>query len=333
MKIGTRGSALALWQARTVARLIAESGGPECEIVIIRTSGDERPGPPDAPVARPTPAISDDARTAVAAAVAEESSSPPNVKRMFVKEIEDALLSGAVDLAVHSAKDLPGELPEGLTIAAALEREDPRDALLLPSTVPARGFDAARRALGSHPRLGTSSVRRTASLRAQWPDATFVGIRGNVDTRLRKLDAGECDALILAAAGVRRLGLEQRLTALLPVDVSLPAPGQGIVAVEIVQQADPRIRDVVRRISDADAEAALLAERAVVQALGGGCQMPLGALATLDGQRLTIRGMVASLDGRTVVHATATGNRGGAAAVGEKLAAALIADGAGDLLK
>jgi hydroxymethylbilane synthase len=179
--------------------------------------------------------------------------------------------------------------------------------------------------LGANPRVGTSSVRRTAQLRSVFPHATFVPIRGNVDTRLRKLDAGECDVLVLAAAGVKRLGLEQRLSALIPVDVCLPAPGQGIVAVEIAERADPRVRAAVKRIADA--------ERAVVRALGGGCQMPLGALTVIDGQAITVHGLVASLDGQTVLRATARGHRGGAAATGEKLAAQLIARGATEFLK
>jgi hydroxymethylbilane synthase len=311
MKIGTRGSALALWQARTVARLIRETGGPECEIVVIRTAGDEK--------------------STLGTLGTSGTLGTLNVKRSFVKEIEDALLDGRVDVAVHSAKDLPGELPEGLVIAAALEREDPRDALLLAADV--NGFEAVTAYLGAHPRVGTSSVRRTAELRSVFPHASFVPIRGNVDTRLRKLDAGECDVLVLAAAGVKRLGLEQRLSALIPVDICLPAPGQGIVAVEIAERADPQVRAAVKRIADADSETALTAERAVVRALGGGCQMPLGALTVIDGQAITVHGLVASLDGQTVLRAMARGHRGGAAATGEKLAAQLIARGATEFLK
>jgi hydroxymethylbilane synthase len=310
LKIGTRGSKLALWQANTVARLLNENGHTT-EIVVILTSGDEGSTPPDAPT-------SPDAR--------------PNVKRMFVKEIEEALLQGRIDLAVHSAKDLPGELPEGLLIGGALEREDPRDALLLPQGREPNGFEALKAALGRGPRLGTSSVRRVAQLRAIFPDATFEGIRGNVDTRLRKLDAGECDALMLAAAGVKRLGLADRLTTLVPVDVCVPAPGQGIVAIELRDDTPAALKAAIADVSDADAEAALLAERAVVTALGGGCQMPLGALARLDGQDLRIDGLVASLDGRTILRGVARGNRGGAAAIGEKLAAQLVAKGASELL-
>ena len=326
IRIGTRGSALALWQARTVARLVRETGGPECDIVVIRTSGDERAGPPDPPPSPGTLGTSGTSGT-------PGTLSPVNIKRMFVKEIEEALLDGHIDVAVHSAKDLPGELPVSLVVAAALEREDPRDAMLLPLSGAARGFDAAKTALGNHPRIGTSSVRRAAELRAVFPNATFVPIRGNVDTRLRKLDAGECDVLILAAAGVKRLGLESRLSALLPTEVCLPAPGQGIVAVQISDHCAREIRSAVEQISDADAEAALLAERAVVVALGGGCQMPLGVLATIDGQQIDVAGLVASLDGRHVIRAHVSGNRGGAAAAGDKLAAHLLAQGAGALLK
>lgn len=312
LRIGTRGSKLALWQANTVARLLKESGGHDSEIIVIRTSGDEGSSPPDPP---------------------PSTDAAPNIKRMFVKEIEEALLTGQIDVAVHSSKDLPGQLPDGLIIGAALEREDPRDALLLPHGPATDDFAVVKKSLGTAPRIGTSSVRRVAQLRAAFPEATFAGIRGNVDTRLRKLDAGECDALVLAAAGVKRLGLAKRLTSLVPVDVCVPAPGQGIVAVQIREDASVVTKSAVTAISDADAESALLAERAVVIALGGGCQMPLGALARLDGQELLIHGIVASLDGKTVLRGVARGTRGGAAAIGEKLAAQLLAKGAGELLQ
>lgn len=317
MRIGTRGSTLALWQANTVAQMVRDAGGPVCEIVIIRTSGDESAGPPEPPRV---------------AAADDGPGPPPNIKRMFVKEIEEALVEGRIDAAVHSAKDLPGHLPPGLFIAAALAREDPRDAVLLPAPGTARDFDDVKRVL-DRARIGTSSVRRVAQLRAVFRAATFAPLRGNVDTRLRKLDAGDCDAIVLAAAGVKRLGLAARLSVLLPVEVCVPAPAQGIVAVEMSQQARPALVDAVRRISDTDAEAALAAERAVVVALGGNCQMPLGVLAHLDGQDLTVRGVVAALDGTTIIRAVAHGRRGGGAAAGDKLAAQLLAKGAGELLK
>jgi hydroxymethylbilane synthase len=310
MRIGTRGSSLALWQARTVARLVEETGGPACEIVVIRTSGDERQGPPEPPV----------------------TTGPLNVKATFVKEIEDALLRGDIDAAVHSSKDLPADLPDGLRLGAALERADPRDALVLPGDTAAGDLSTAIAWLGPAPRLGTSSVRRAAQLRTIFPHATFLAIRGNVDTRLRKLDAGDCDAIVLAAAGLVRLGLASRMSAMLPLDVCLPAPGQGIVAVEIATECSSRVRRAVAAIDDMDAAVCLLAERAVVKALGGGCQMPLGALAVTDGQHIDMRGLVASVDGQTIVRASTRGNRGNAAAVGEKLGALLLARDAARIL-
>ena len=321
MRIGTRGSALALWQAHTVARLIADSGGPRCEIVVIRTSGDERAAPPDAPPV---------ARTggAEAATAAPEA----NVKRMFVKEIEEALIEGHVELAVHSAKDLPADLPDGLAIGAAIARGDPRDVLLRAGASGAHDLRTLKAAVGEAPRIGTSSVRRAAQLRALFPRATFSPIRGNVDTRLRKLDAGDCDLLVLAAAGLDRLGLGARVTAHLPPEVCVPAPGQGIVAIEVSRGAPAEVAAWLARIDDADAATALIAERAVMLALGGGCRVPLGVLATLDGPSLSISAVVASLDGGTVARATVRGYRGGPAAAGDALAAKLLARGAAAVL-
>lgn len=327
MKIGTRGSALALWQAHTVARLIEEAGGERGEIVIIRTSGDE--GPPEPSGVGPTvpsvPSVSDVPTVADVPAVL-------NIKATFVKEIEEALVDGRIDLAVHSSKDLPAELPDNLIIGAALAREDPRDALLLPTGSTACDLEAVTRALGPTPRIGTSSVRRAAELRGIFPAASFSPIRGNVETRLRKLDAGDCDVLVLAVAGLKRLGLDRRISAFLPVDVCVPAPGQGIVAIEIRHDGPQDVRQTVSTISDADATSALIAERAVVRALGGGCQMPLGVIATLVDQDIVVKGLVASLDGRKVIRATVSGNRGNAAKVGEKLARRLLEKGAAALL-
>jgi len=320
MRIGTRGSALALWQARTVARLITETGGPATEIVVIRTSGDERP-------AAPTPA------TAAGPPDAPQPAAGDPIKRMFVKEIEDALLDGHIDLAVHSSKDLPAVLPDGLRIAAALTREDPRDAMVLPAAEAPREWTHLVSHLGAAARIGTSSVRRAAVLASIFPDAAFTAIRGNVDTRLRKLDAGECDALVLAAAGLKRLGLDTRISSLIPGELCVPAPGQGIVSVEIADAASDEIARAVSRLDDPDASAALHAERAVVEALGGGCQLPLGVLATIDGPDMHVAGLVASLDGRRVVRASLYGNRGQAAALGTRLAAQLLSAGAGEILE
>src|SRR5580765_5705544 len=264
LRIGTRGSALALWQARTVAGQI-EKANRQTEIVVIKTGGDRLQ---DAPL------------------------SEAGGKGLFVKELEDALLAEEIDLAVHSAKDMSAVLPDGLTIGAVLPREDPRDALVLPRGNAAIDFEGALAHLGEMPAIGTGSVRRIAQLAALLPHARFAPIRGNVDTRLRKLDAREYEALVLAAAGLRRLGFESRISATIPVDVCIPAPGQGIVAIEI-RGDDRAVRDAVAPLSDGDATSSLAAERAVVAALGGGCQLPLGVIAEHGGDGLRVQGVVA----------------------------------------
>src|SRR5262245_59663812 len=230
IRLGTRGSQLALYQAHTVARLLAEAGGPTCEIVIIKTSGDRLQ---DAPL------------------------STAGGKRLFVKEIEDALLSGEIDLAVHSSKDMPALLPDGLSIAGVLPREDPLDAVVLPArpASPAPSPSSVGElvaALGPSPAIATSSVRRVAQYSRLLPNATFGAIRGNLDTRLRKLDAGSNDALVLAAAGLRRLGLASRISFTLPATACVPAPGQGIVAIEI-REDDSRMAAAIQRVTDATA--------------------------------------------------------------------------------
>jgi len=303
LKIGTRGSALALWQARTVAALITKAGG-HAEIVVIKTGGDRLQ---DAPL------------------------SEVGGKRLFVKEIEDALLTAEIDLAVHSAKDMSAVLPEGLAIAAVLPREDPRDALVLGNGTAVVDFNAALAHLGEMPAIATGSVRRIAQLAAVLPQATFAPIRGNVDTRLRKLDAGDYEALVLAAAGLRRLGLGARITAAIPVEVCMPAPGQGIVAIEI-RADDPRARDAVASVNDADAAASLAAERAVVTALGGGCQLPLGAIAVHDRNGLTLHAVVSTLDGRLAIRRTASGPLHDPEGLGARLAHDLARSGAGEIL-
>jgi hydroxymethylbilane synthase len=303
LRIGTRGSQLALWQARTVATRL-ETHGVHAELVLIKTSGDRLQSAP---------------------------LSETGTKRLFVKEIEDALLAGEVDVAVHSAKDMPALLPEGLTIAATLPREDPRDAFVMPAGDAVEDVAAALATLTHPPRIGTSSIRRTAQLLPRFPTAVFVPIRGNVDTRLRKLDAGEYDALVLAAAGLRRLGFAERISASISPRHCVPAPGQGIVAIEI-RANDPDSRRAVERIHDDAAAAALDAERAVVAALGGGCQLPLGALATLRGGQLELQAVVCSPDGGRVVRAHAHGPAAAAVALGERVAGQLERDGATGIL-
>jgi hydroxymethylbilane synthase len=266
-----------------------------------------------------------------------------------VKEIEDALLRGEIDLAVHSSKDMPAVLPDGLVIAGVLPREDPRDAVVLPhrrakgSGLSADGahspppsaltsIDDLVAALGQSPSIGTGSVRRIAQLTRLFPSARFTPIRGNLDTRLRKLDDGEHDALVLAAAGLRRLGFADRISFALPAAACVPAPGQGIVAVEI-RRDDARVREVVSRLDDAAAGAALDAERALVEGLGGGCQTPVGALATLvEHDMLELVAAVITLDGSKVIRERAVGPKSEAAALGAQVAAALLAQGADEIL-
>jgi hydroxymethylbilane synthase len=305
LRIGTRGSQLALVQTRMVAALITARTGAPCEEVVIKTSGDR---------------------------LSEASLSEIGGKRLFVKEIEDALLDGGIDLAVHSSKDMPAVLPDGLAIAAVLPREDPRDAMILPQSQTAHvSLDAILAALGSAPRIGTSSVRRTAQLVQLLPQARFLPIRGNLDTRLRKLDAGDYDALVLAAAGLRRLQHEHRISAPLPFDACVPAPGQGIVAIEI-RRDDTRMLSLMSAIDDAAAAAALRAERAVVERLGGGCQMPIGAYAEVSGTTIRVTGVVTSLDGARVVRAEAVAGAADPAAAGIEAAKRLLDGGADAIL-
>jgi hydroxymethylbilane synthase len=303
LTIGTRGSALALWQAKTVAALI-EGAGRRAEIAVIRTGGDR---------------------------LQERPLSDVGGKRLFVKEIEDALLARDIDIAVHSAKDMSAVLPDGLAIGAVLPREDPRDALVLRGGKAVVDFNAAIEHLGELPSLGTGSIRRIAQLAHVLPQATFAPIRGNVDTRLRKLDNGDYEALVLAAAGLLRLGFGGRISAAIPLDVCIPAPGQGIVAVEI-RADDARARDAVAGVNDPAAARALAAERAIVASLGGGCQLPLGAIAEHDGGNLIVRAVVATPDGRRVVRREASGPLEEPAALGARLAADLATAGASEIL-
>jgi len=319
LKLGTRGSQLALWQANAVAARIAGNGGPRCHVVVIKTSGDRLQ---DAPL------------------------STAGGKRLFVKEIEEALLRDEIDLAVHSSKDMPVVLAEGLTIAGVLPREDPLDCVVLaaarqaPSSnasdaIALTGVGSVERLvtiLGQSPTIGTGSVRRIAQLRRLLPGARFESIRGNLDTRLRKLDDGQHDALVLAAAGLRRLGFATRISLALPVDACVPAPGQGIVAVEC-RSGDDDVRTVIESIDDARSGAALRAERAVVEVLGAGCQTPVGALARpIDAYGLELIAAVVSLDGSRAVRAGARGTLDEATSIGAAVGAQLIDQGAAEIL-
>jgi hydroxymethylbilane synthase len=297
IKIGTRGSRLALWQAQTVAQSLTTAGQGPCEIVMFRTRGDHLQDRP----------------------LSEEGG-----KGLFVREIEEALLGRAVDIAVHSAKDMLADLPAGLTIGGVLPREDPRDAVVLPPGV-------ADAQLGSGKKIGTGSIRRVAQLRAAWPDAQFEPVRGNVDTRVRKLDDGQFDALVLAAAGLRRLGFGHRISALLPFDRCVPAPGQGAIAIE-VREEDSATRDAVAAVSDLTTALALDAERAVVDAIGGGCHVPLGAVATIVDGVLELVAVIASPDGSRVARATVRGAASEGRDVGHRAAVELEAAGGREIL-
>jgi hydroxymethylbilane synthase len=286
------------------ASLLKAHAGVDCEIAVIKTSGDR---------------------------LAEAPLSEIGGKRLFVKEIEDSLLAGDIDLAVHSSKDLPAVLPLGLSIGAVLPREDPRDAVVLPIGRTASSVDAVKALLGSAPKIGTSSVRRIAQLLPLFRGARFEPIRGNLDTRLRKLDSGDYDALVLAAAGLRRLQHEHRISTALPAETCVPAPGQGIIAIEI-RDEDSRARELVMRINDSTTGTALEAERAVVSRLGGGCQMPIGAYARVEGEAVTLAAIVIALDGRREVRASAIGSVADPAAIGVEVADELLACGADTIL-
>jgi hydroxymethylbilane synthase len=303
LKIGTRGSALALWQANTVAGLLRDRGCT-VDLTIVRTAGDRL----------------------------QETPHEPSVgKGVFVKEIEEALLSCAVDLAVHSAKDMSAVLPDGLSIAAVLPREDPRDTLVLRDAPVGLTLTSALQRVRGRPTIGTSSVRRAAQLTTIVPGAHFAPVRGNVDTRLRKLDAREFDAIVLAVAGMKRLGFGARVTAPIPIEQCIPAPGQGIVAIE-TRTDDDELRRLLATIGDASAAASFEAERTLVAALGGGCQLPLGGIAIQDGADLAMQAVVSSRDGARVIKRSARGSVARPAELGRRVADDLAKAGAVGIL-
>ena len=289
--IGSRGSQLALWQARHVAARLEELG-EQTRIEIIKTTGDKITDVPLAQVGG---------------------------KGLFTKEIEEALLAGSIDLAVHSLKDMPAALPDGLTLAAFPEREDPRDALI--------GCTLAELRPGM--RVGTSSLRRAAQLHALGLGLVIETLRGNVDTRLRKLDEGQYDAIVLAAAGLRRLGWENRITELLDPAVMCPAPGQGALAIE-TRDDDGAAREIARKLDHAETRAAVTAERALLAVLEGGCQVPIGAYAQLEGSSIHLRAIVASPDGKRVIRDSTCGEE--PIALGHELGRRLLAAGAREIL-
>jgi hydroxymethylbilane synthase len=295
LRIGSRGSQLALWQANHIASLLRERGH-EVELQIIKTTGDK---------------ITDVALAKV------------GTKGMFTKEIEEALAANHVDLAVHSLKDLPTEVPPGFEIAAITKRENPLDVFV--SQHCASIDDLLRRA-----RVGTSSLRRQAQLKALRPDLEIHPLRGNVDTRLRKLASGEYDAIILAAAGVTRLGLTTMVKQIIPANVMCPAAGQGALAIEI-RLGDAAIRQHLLFLDDRDARATTTCERALLNKLGGGCQVPIGAFAEMRNGRIHLRGVVANPDGSQVLRESGEGSD--PQKLGEELGESLLRRGGDAILQ
>jgi len=296
-RIGTRGSALALWQARSVARQLLEAAGIEPEIVVIKTSGDK---------------------------FQQASFSQIGGKGVFIKELEDALLEGRIDLAVHSMKDVPTELPEGLNIAAIGKREDVRDALLSST-----GGTLASLPQGA--RVGTSSLRRQAQLLFARRDLRLLELRGNVDTRIEKLKRGDYDAIVLAKAGLDRLGLSGTISEVLPYDVSLPAAGQGAIGIEARVEDSGTLR-LLAGLEHAETRSAVTAERAALAGLGGGCQVPIGAWGRIEGGKLLLDVAVLPPDGTQRMWQSDSGLPVEAEAIGKRVAKRLRDGGAAGLL-
>jgi hydroxymethylbilane synthase len=298
LTIATRRSRLALWQAEHVkARLEAQHPGLAVALLALSTRGDE---------------------------LLEERLDKIGGKGLFVKELEQALADGRADLAVHSMKDVPAALPAGFTLAAILEREDPRDALVC-------GRDQDLAALPPGARVGTSSLRRSAQVAARYPYLELLTLRGNVETRIAKLDRGEYDAILLAAAGLKRLGLEKRIRRCLSVEESLPAPGQAALGIEcLAARAD--VAALLEPLAHAPSAACVRAERAVSLALGGSCTIPLGAYAQLADGRLRLRALVAAPDGKRIATAECAGAADDPESLGAEAARLLRAQGADEIL-
>lgn len=298
MIIGSRGSALALWQANYVSTMLKSKFGVETEIIKIKTTGDKIL---DSPLAK------------------------IGSKGLFVKEIEIALQEGSIDIAVHSAKDLPTETPEGLLIAAFLMREDPRDAL-----ISRNGLKLDELPEGAI--IATSSLRRRAQLLNLRPDLQLVDVRGNVDTRVRKMNEGQFDAILLAKAGLKRLGYENIITEIISTDVLLPAVGQGSIAIEC-RENDEKFLNMARELADENTTAAILAERSLMRTLQGGCQVPIGALGLKKRNTLALEAVVASVDGSRLVRSSLLGNLKKPEKLGVALAEKLLESGADEILR
>ena len=297
IRIGSRGSRLALWQAEWTQKAL-EQQGIEAAVTVIQTTGDRVL---DAPLAQ------------------------LGGKGLFVKEIEEALLAGKIDLAVHSMKDVPTQIPTPLMLAAITRREDPRDVF-----ISRRGVLFADLPAGAT--LGTSALRRQSQLLAIRPDLRCLSLRGNLDTRLRKMSEGVCDALILAAAGLRRMGWEGQVTEYLSPEVSLPAIGQGALGLEC-RRDDSATRERIAFLNDLETACCVAAERALLLRLEGGCQTPIAGHATQSGAQLTLTGLVANLDGTQIIRVLQSGPSSAPEALGIAVAERLLARGADALLK
>ena len=298
LNLGTRGSALALWQANwTKTELEHRTPGLYVELVPIKTTGDKIL---DVPLAK------------------------IGGKGLFTKELDEALLDSRIDLAVHSLKDVPFQLPDGIEFGAIPLREDARDAFL--------SDGRSLQQLPSGATIGTSSLRRQVQLRHRFPAVKLVTLRGNVDTRLRKLEAGEFDGIILAAAGLKRLGHASRITQILDDDVMLSAVGQGALGI-VCRASDSSTKNLLEPLDDGMTRLAVTAERGLLRALGGSCQVPVAGKATLQGSRLTIKGLVASLDGKRMIYDEISGPSSDAGALGNALGQKLLGLGAGEILR
>ena len=298
LRIGSRGSILARWQAEFVRKQLFQRTGVEAEIVIIKTSGDKMQAAPLTQIGG---------------------------KGIFIKELEEALLDESVDLAVHSVKDIPTETPSRLTFPAVCRRDDVRDCL-----VSNNGTVLANLKQGA--RVGTSSLRRQAQLRHYRKDLDIRELRGNVDTRLRKVESGEYDAIVLSKAGLDRLGWSQKITEPLSTDVSLPAVGQGAIAIES-RAKDEVANEILGKLDDAETRTAIIAERALLKELQGGCQVPLGAWARMERGELVMEAVVCSVDGSQYVRERLSSAPEQAAELGQKMAHLLAEGGARNILE
>jgi len=297
LRIGTRGSLLARWQAEFVRKQLFQLTGTDAELVVIKTSGDK---------------------------MQQASLTQIGGKGVFIKELEEALIAEEIDLAVHSVKDIPTEVPGRLSFPAVCRRDDVRDCLISNN-----GATLANLRQGA--RVGTGSLRRAAQLRHARPNLDIRDLRGNVDTRLRKVESGEYDAIVLSKAGLDRLGWSAKISEIFPVEVSLPAVGQGAIAVQS-RAKDEELGDVVGKLDDAETRTAIIAERALLAALQGGCQVPMGAWARIERGELVMDAVVCSVDGIQYVRQRASGPREEATQLGQRMAQLLIEAGAQNIL-